>query len=51
MTAESRVNQNSIQSVDLRFSLGLRHEGAQVQAFWIFHILETKKLPVNINRK
>lgn len=44
MTAESRVDQNSIQSIDLRFSLGLRHEGAQVQVFWIFHILETKKV-------
>lgn len=43
MTAESRVDQNSIQSIDLRFSLRLRHEGAQVQVFWIFHILEAKK--------
>lgn len=48
MTTESRVNQHSIQPIDLRLSLGLRHEGLQVQVFWIFHILMTKEQLVNI---
>lgn len=49
MTAESRVDQHSIQSVDLRIPLGLRHEGPQVQELWIFHILETRKQQINTN--
>lgn len=39
MAAESRVNQYSIQPVDLGFPLTLRHEGPQVQILGIFNIL------------
>lgn len=48
MTAESRVDQHSIQSVDLGLPLGLRHEGPEVQVLWILHILMTKKQLINI---
>lgn len=39
MTAESRVDQHSIEPIDLGLPLRLRHEGPQVQVLWIFHIL------------
>lgn len=48
MTAESRVDQHSIQPVDLGLPLGLRHEGPQIQVLRIFHILMTKKQLINI---
>lgn len=49
MTAESRVDQHSVQPVDLWLPLGLRHEGPQVQVLWIFHILmTTNKQLINI---
>lgn len=48
VTAESRVDQYSIQPIDLGLSLGLRHEGPQVQVLWIFHILLTTEQLVNI---
>lgn len=49
MTAESRVNQDSIQCVDLGLPLGLRHEGLQVQVLWIFHILMNTKQLINFS--
>lgn len=48
MTAESRVDQHSIQPVNLGLSLGLRHEGPQVQVLGVFHILVTKEKLINI---
>lgn len=49
MTAESRVDQYSMQPVDLRVPLGLRHEGPQVQTLRIFHILVTTQQLVTSN--
>lgn len=50
MTAEPRVDQHSEQSVELRISLRLRHEGLQVQILWIFHILVGNKQLINIKQ-
>lgn len=41
VTGISRVDQHSVQAVDLRFSLGLRHEGSQVQVVEISDTLRT----------
>lgn len=47
MTAEARVDQHSIQPIDLGLSLGLRHEGPQVQILQILHILTTTQKLLN----
>lgn len=39
MTAESRVDQHSVQSINQGLPLGLRHKGPHVQVLWIFYIL------------
>lgn len=43
MTTQSRVNQHSIQPVELGLPVGLRHEGPQIQMLQILHILMTTK--------
>lgn len=47
MTTESRVNQHSIQPVELGVPVGLRHEGPQIQMLQILHILMTTKQKIS----